>query len=216
MFQTVIFDLDGTLLNTLEDLVNAANYVCQQNQWPQRSSEECRAFLGDGSMQYIRRVAPKWENSPLIVATATQQYCEYYAKHNAECTQPYQGVVALLETLKSRGVKLGIYSNKKHTACLQLAQLYFPGVFIHVQGKENDSATKPELAGTQRVLEAMEANPCTTLLVGDSVVDVETARNAGMKCCAVGWGFHSAADLEAVKPDFMADSPQDIGKIVLG
>lgn len=216
MFQTVIFDLDGTLLDTLEDLANAANYVCRQNEWPERSIEECRTFVGDGVLNFVKRVAPEWEKSPLITASATQLFCEYYDKHDAEFTRPYAGMVELLQELKDKGVKLGIYSNKKHSFCQQLADHYFPGLFMHVQGKEQGGALKPDAEGTNRVLEAIEANPATTLFVGDSVVDMETARNANVKSCAVSWGFRSEAELKAANPDFWVATTSDIRKIVLG
>ena len=216
MFQTVIFDLDGTILDTLEDLANAGNKVCQQNGWPEHSMEEFRGFIGHGIHSLVKQVAPDSANRPLLVGTAVHQFCNYYETHKQDRSMPYAGIVELLEQLKEAGITLGVYSNKTHSFCDDLVTYFFPNTFMAVQGKLPDVPIKPDSMGTNQVIEALGADPTTTLFVGDGTVDVETARNAGLSSCVVTWGFRSREELIAAKPDYVVESPSDILKIVLG
>ncbi len=216
MIQTVIFDLDGTILNTLEDLTNAGNYVCTQNNWPCHSQEEFRAMIGGGLNHLIKQMAPATVRSPLLMVTAAQNFCAYYDAHDMDCTKPYDGIMDMLTALKAAGIQLGVYSNKNHEFTQVLAQHYFPGLFQVVQGKCADVPAKPHTTGTFQVLEALGADAETTLFVGDSPVDVETAHNAALTACAVTWGFRDAAELALAKPQHMAHTPADITALVLG
>lgn len=215
MFQTVIFDLDGTILNTLEDLTNASNHTCRQNGWAEHSQESVRRMVGHGITQLIRDMAPQGSHSPLIMISAVHQFCQYYQAHDTDCTCPYEGVMAMLQQLKDAGITMGVYSNKNHSLCLELVEHYFPGLFAYVQGKEEGVPLKPSVEGTQRVLTAMGAKAETTLFVGDSMSDVETAHNAGMDACAVTWGFRDAQQLQQSNPTYLVDTPQAIAEIAL-
>lgn len=214
MFQTVIFDLDGTILNTLEDLSNAGNAICRQNGWPEHTQTEFRQLVGSGIHNLIEQVAPASVHSPLLVATAVHQFCSNYEAHLTDCSCPYPGVEALLAQCKAAGVTMGVYSNKNDGFCQTLVEKFFPNTFAHVQGKCPGVPVKPDVMGTQQVLQALGADPATTLFVGDSGVDVATAKNAGLSCCAVTWGFRDRDDLEGAT--YIVDSPEEIATIVLG
>lgn len=215
MFQTVIFDLDGTLLNTLEDLTNAGNHVCAQNGWPLHSQEAFRHMIGGGLTHLIKQLAPSTVHSPLLLVTAAQNFGSYYDAHDMDCTKPYDGIVELLTALKDAGMNLGAYSNKDHAFTQTLVEHFFPGLFQVVQGKCPGVPTKPNSMGTLQVLSALGADPATTLFVGDSPVDVETAHNANLASCAVTWGFRDEAELATANPQHMAHTPTDILNLVL-
>ncbi len=215
MFQTVIFDLDGTLLNTLEDLTNAGNHVCAQNGWPLHTQEQFRHMIGGGLGHLIKQLAPSTVHSPLLLVTAAQQFGTYYDAHDMDCTKPYEGIPQLLGALKEAGVQLGAYSNKDHAFTQTLVEHFVPDLFQVVQGKCPGVPTKPDTTGTFQVLQALGANPETTLFVGDSPVDVETAHNAALTSCAVTWGFRDEAELAAAKPQYMVHTPGDILHLVL-
>lgn len=216
MFKSVIFDLDGTILNTLEDLTNASNYVCQQNGWPEQDMATIRTLVGHGIPNLVRSLAPTGGHSPLMMITAVQQFSQYYKAHNMDCTCPYPQVLELLQQLKASGITMGVYSNKQHCFCQKLVEYYFPDIFVYAQGKEDGVPLKPSVEGTERVLTAMGVDKATTLYVGDSDTDMETAQNAGLSACAVTWGFRDAAQLQAYNPTYMVDTPQAIVNIVLG
>ncbi len=214
MFQTVIFDLDGTILNTLEDLTNAGNAVCRQNGWIEHSQEEFRHLVGSGLHNLVEQVAPASVHSPLLVATAVHQFCTHYEAHISDCSVSYEGIVELLATLKEAGITMGVYSNKNHGFCQALVEQFFPNTFVHVQGKMAGVPVKPDSMGTTQVMKALNADPATTLFVGDSGVDVATAQAVGLASCAVTWGFRDRQELEGAT--FMADTATDLKTIILG
>lgn len=216
MFQSVIFDLDGTLLDTLEDLTNAANDTCRQNGWPEHSQDSIRQLVGNGVPNLVRSLSPSGSHSPLLMIAAVQQFCKHYQDHDTDCSCPYPGVMEMLQQLKAAGVTMGVYSNKKHSFCKELVNHYFPDLFVVAQGKEEGLPLKPSLEGTEHVLKAMGVDSKTTLFVGDSMGDVQTAHNANMASCAVTWGFRDAQQLKESNPTYLVDSTQAIVDIVLG
>ena len=216
MYHTVIFDLDGTLLNTLEDLADAGNWVCRRNGWPEHSLEEFRAMVGHGLSNLVQQFSPEGCRSPLLMMNTLAQFSEYYGQHNMDKTRPYDGVTALTAELSRRGVKMAVYSNKADEFSRQIVEHFFPGVFTLVRGKVRGVPVKPDPTGVRQVLAELAADPTGTLFVGDSSVDVETARNAGLTACGVTWGFRSRESLVAAGADFLADTPEQLTAVILG
>ena len=216
MYQTVIFDLDGTLLNTLEDLADAGNWVCRRNGWPEHSLEEFRAMVGHGIPNLVERFSPEGCRSPLLMVNTLAQFSQYYGTHNMDKTLPYAGMEELAAELKKRGVQMAVYSNKADDFSRQIVEHFFPGVFSLVRGKVRGVPVKPDPTGVRQVLAELNADPAATLFVGDSSVDMETAHNAGLPACGVTWGFRSRESLEAAGAEFLADTPEQLAAVILG
>lgn len=216
MFQTVIFDLDGTLLNTIDDLTAAGNYVCQRNGWPTHTVEEFKLMVGHGIPNLVSQFSPAEFRSPLLLMSTLSQFSEYYGKHNMDRTVPYDGIPELLASLKEQGVRMAVYSNKADEFSQAIVRHYFPGVFDLVLGKVSGVPVKPDPTGVKRILEKLGADAASTLYVGDSDVDMQTAHNAGLTACGVTWGFRSREELAGEHPRFLADTPAELLGHALG
>ena len=216
MYQTVIFDLDGTLLNTLEDLADAGNWVCRRNGWPEHTLEEYRTMVGHGLSDLVRKFSPEGCRSPLLMMNTLAQFSEYYGQHNMDKTRPYAGMTELTAELGRRGVNMAVYSNKADDFSRQIVEHYFPGVFTLVRGKVRGVPVKPDPTGVRQVLTELGADPAGTLFVGDSSVDIGTAHNAGLAACGVTWGFRSRESLTDAGADFLADTPEQLSAVILG
>lgn len=215
MFQSVIFDLDGTILNTLEDLANAGNWICRQRGWPEHTVEGYRQLVGTGMRNLLRLLDPMGDSDPQL-DEALAEYMDYYGQHSLEKTAPYPGIPALLAELKSRGMKLAVYSNKGDRFCAEIVEHFFPGVFDVIRGKVDGVPVKPDPAGLQLVLDALGAERETTLYVGDSNVDMETARNGGLVSCGVTWGFRGRRELQEAGAVHLADTAEELLSLAVG
>lgn len=189
-YDAVIFDLDGTLLDTLDDLMNAVNYALEQMGFPSRTREEVNAFVGNGVAKLMERAVPAGTSAP-DTGKALERFRSYYASHSKVLTAPYPGIPEALKALRDKGCKLAVVSNKFDAAVRDLARDYFPGL-IDLAAGENEAAgipKKPEPAMVLRTLEALNVSPERAVYVGDSDVDLQTAKNAGLPCISVTWGF---------------------------
>ena len=213
MLKAVIFDLDGTILDTLGDLTASVNFALSQNNLPRRTVDEVRSFVGNGIRLLIERSVP--ENTDVrVVDKCFDDFKEHYRENSAVLTKPYSGIVSLVEELRKRGIKTAVVSNKADFAVQVLVDKYFPSIFDYSVGEKDGVRRKPCPDSVFCAVEALGATVDKCIYVGDSDVDIETARNSDMKCIAVTWGFRDKAFLQSLKPDFIADAPKEILDII--
>ena len=216
MYRTVIFDLDGTLLNSIGDLAAAANDVCRKNRWPEHTEEEIMGMVGHGIPNLVRQFSPADARSTLMVLNTTSQFNQYYGCHNMELTRPYDGMAELLRQLKAAGVNLAVCSNKADNFSRAIVEHYYPGVFDLVRGNLNGMPIKPDPTVVREIMRDLDASYLSAMMVGDSSVDIQTGHNAGIKACGVTWGFRSRESLAEAEADAIADTPAELGKLLLG
>ncbi len=196
MKQLVIFDLDGTLLNTIDDLAVAANYALSQCGYPTHEVSEYPHFVGNGINKLLERALPEYKRNETEVERLRASFMPYYDAHNAVYTRPYDGIVDLLEQLRRDGVLLAVASNKYHSATVSIIRHYFPQIdFSVVLGQRDDVPKKPHPAIVNEILERTGVRQQDALYVGDSGVDMTTACAAGVESVGVTWGFRSEAEL---------------------
>lgn len=230
----LIFDLDGTLLNTIADLGTACNHALAAFGFPLHSLDEYPHLVGNGVNRLIERALPAGHKDEATVLRLREVFVPYYDTHNCVHTQPYEGIPELLRTLKQRGFRLAVASNKYQAATAQLVEHFFPDTFDVVFGERPNVPRKPDPQIVRDILtrlSTINSQPSTSLntkpstlnfsqhstlntqliiYIGDSLVDVQTARNAGLPVIACTWGFCSEKELEAARPDYLARHPADI------
>ena len=213
MIKTVLFDLDGTLLNTLTDLSNSVNYALNSHHLPQRTELEVRSFLGNGIHNLIEKSVP--ENTPSeLLEDVFQSFKPYYLQHGLDSTAPYPGIISLLKALQQKSVKMAIISNKVDTAVQQLNKKFFSDYIGIAIGEKPQIRRKPAPDSVLLAIKALNANPATTLYVGDSEVDYETAHSAGIRCALVTWGFRDRLDLEDLHADYYVNSSHELMAVI--
>ena len=193
-YETVIFDLDGTLLNTLEDLSDAVNYALREMGMPERSLEEVRSFVGNGVRRLMELSVPEGFDNPAFEETFAK-FREYYGVHCNDKTRAYDGVLELIRELKNEGYALAIVSNKLDLAVKELSEIYFEGIIKVAIGEKEGVAKKPAPDTVYAALKELDMPAETAVYVGDSEVDVMTAKNSGLPCISVLWGFRDEAFL---------------------
>lgn len=196
MYRAVIFDLDGTLLNTLDDLAASTNAALRQFGYPERTVEEVRRFVGNGVRLLMVRALPQGEETPRFEEILAY-FRQHYAAHCREATAPYPGIPALLARLCERGVRVAVVSNKFDAAVKDLCHAYFGGEVEVAVGESPAVAKKPAPDAVLAAMRELGVSPADTVYVGDSEVDVETARRSGLPCISVLWGFRDRAELVA-------------------
>lgn len=217
MYQYVIFDLDGTLLDTLEDLADASNWVCRKHGWPEHPVEAFKNFVGNGAPKLLERVAPPdVELTPELREQTLDEFTTYYTAHKSDKTTAYDGMPELVARLKDAGLTLAVLTNKPDEAAGPVVERYYPGVFDHVQGALRGMPTKPDPTLLHQLMDRIGAKRETTLFVGDSNVDIQTAKNGGLTGCGVLWGFRTRQELEGEGADFIVERPEEILKVVMG
>ena len=207
--KAVLFDLDGTLLDTLGDLAAAVNRTLAKYALPPRTLDEVRAFVGNGVEKLMERAVPDGRSDPRFEQLLADFKADY-ALHAADSTAPYPGVVALLQALKARGCKVGVVSNKFDAATKALCARYF-GPLVDVAVGENERGGVRKKPAPDTVLAAMQQLGASEgVYVGDSEVDIETARNAKLPCLSVTWGFRSREQLLQSSASVLIDTPEDV------
>ena len=210
---TIIFDLDGTLLNTLEDLHACFNYAIELCGYPKRSLSEIRNFVGNGIKKAIERALPKGTSEEEIDKVIII-FKKYYQEHMTEYTKPYNGIIELLEELKEKGYKIGVVSNKYDKAVKALCKDYFGDLVQTAIGESKEIEKKPNPNGVLKAIKEVNSTVERTIYVGDSEVDIQTAKNANVPCISVLWGFKDKEFLEANGGNIFAKAPEDIIKII--
>ena len=214
MKHAVIFDLDGTLLNTLGDLRAATNHALEVRGLPPHSMEEIRQFIGNGIRLLICRAMPEGTPEAEIDA-ALDDFKAYYAAHIHDRTVPYDGIPQLLTALRKRGIQVAVLSNKIDSASQQLIEYFFPGKTDVVFGEHVGVPRKPDPTSCRMVMQQLGVQPEQVLYVGDSGTDMQTAKNAGLYAVGVTWGFRSEKELNEYHADMIVNKASDIFDIVM-
>ena len=214
MNKMVIFDLDGTLLDTLDDLCNSVNYSLRTNNFPERSLAEVRTFVGNGIRLLIERSVPEGTSKELIDKTF-ECFKTYYAVHCNDKTKTYPGVMDMLKELKKNGYKIAVLSNKAQYAVTKLYDIYFNNLLDDAVGARENVAKKPSPDALYICAENNNINLNNVIYVGDSDVDVATANNAGVRGIAVTWGFRSRELLIKCGAENLADNTDELLQILL-
>ena len=205
----VIFDLDGTLLDTLDDLTDSVNYTLRQFGYPPRTREEIRRFVGNGAVKLIERALPH-AVEPDRFQAVLRAYDARYTAHQYDKTKPYPGACELLRALRARGIRMAVLSNKQDNAVRPLCAHYFPGLLDAATGPADGRRTKPAPDGVIYLERLLGVTAQQTLYVGDSRADVQTGLNAGVRTVAALWGFRSRSELEAAGAELFAESAEEI------
>ena len=208
-YDTVIFDLDGTLLNTLEDLADAVNYVMRANSYPERTIDEVRRFVGNGIRRLMELAVPEGvtgENFERVF----EEFKSYYTEHCQIKTCAYEGIMSLLDRLQAEGYAMAIVSNKNHAAVCELNDLYFKKYIETAIGQKDGIRKKPAPDTVLQALKELEKEPETAIYVGDSEVDFATAKNSEMDCVLVTWGFRTVEELAGFEPKALIDRPEQL------
>lgn len=215
MYTHVIFDLDGTLLNTIDDLADAGNHVCREHGWPVHSVDEFKLMVGNGIPNLVARFTPKGLGEEELAAVLAE-FSAYYGVHKADKTAPYGGVPQAVAALKEAGLTMAVLSNKADALAGPVVEGYYPGVFRAVQGALPNVPVKPDPTLLHKLMEKLEAKTETTLFVGDSNVDIRTGKNGGLDTCGVLWGFRSRQELEEAGADYIVETPAQLTGLILG
>ena len=209
MKNTVIFDLDGTILNTLDDLTDAVNFAMRSHGFPEHSAETVKTFVGNGIRKLIERSVPQNCSNEMLEECFTL-FCDYYKEHLNDKTSDYDGIMELLQALKNKGFKTAVVTNKADFAAKALCEKIFGDLITVTVGSNDSIRHKPYPDGTLKVLEILETRAENAFFVGDSDVDVKTAQNAGIDFIGVLWGFRDRTVLEGAGATVFAENAKEL------
>lgn len=211
MKKLIIFDLDGTLLNTIADLASATNHALAANGYPQHATEEYRFFVGNGINKLFERALPDGEKTETNVLRIRQSFIPYYDVHCADLTRPYPGIPELLNTLQQKGIQIAVASNKYQRATGKLIPHFFPDIrFTAILGQREGIPRKPDPQIVHEIIKLAGVQPEDVLYVGDSNVDMQTALHAKVDGIGVTWGFRPRTELEEGHPFAIIDKASDL------
>ena len=211
MKKLVIFDLDGTLLNTIADLAASTNHALAANGYPTHPTEEYRFFVGNGINKLFERALPEGEKTEANVLKIRQSFIPYYDVHCADLTKPYPGIPELLKTLQQREIQLAVASNKYQRATGKLIPYFFPDIhFTAILGQREGIPRKPDPQIVHEIMRMANVSTDEVLYVGDSNVDMQTANNARVDSVGVTWGFRPRAELEQGNPFAIIDKAEEL------
>ena len=214
MYKYIIFDLDGTLLNTLEDLAFAGNYALNAEGFPVHDTESYKYFVGNGIPVLIKRICPQGTDN-LMLEKVHRRFSEYYGAHCLDKTKPYDGITEMLSELKKYGIITGVATNKDHSFSVKLVGDFFGDNISIVRGREDGFPKKPDPYSVNYIIERFGAEKKDVLYVGDSNVDMETAVNVGVDSCGVLWGFRTKKELLDSGAVHIAERPEELLEIIL-
>ena len=208
-YRTILFDLDGTLLNTIEDLASSVNYVMRTYGQPEHSVDDVRRMVGNGARRLMERAIPSGADCPTFEEELALQK-EYYLAHSRVATKPFDGIIPLLQECQNRGIMTGVVSNKDHPAVRELCYYFFKDLVTESVGNGEGRRVKPYPDSCYEAMMRLAADKAGTLYVGDSEVDAQTAANAGIDCVLVSWGFRPRRLLEEQDAVAVIDSPEEL------
>lgn len=216
MIRCCIFDLDGTLLNTLSALRITVNLTLEHFGYPAIGEAKVKKFVGDGYKKLVERILrDARDTEPEHYEEGLQVYSEIFARHSMDQVEPYDGIVELLELLKRRGIKIAVLSNKPHEQTVENIEAVFgKGYFDYVAGEQPGIPRKPDPAGVYRILEALGEKPENCLYFGDTNTDMQTGLGAGLMTAGVTWGFRDREELESFHPQLVIDHPREVFEIL--
>lgn len=197
MYKVAIFDLDGTLLNTLKDLADACNFALRSHGFSEHQIDEYKYFLGNGAYKLVERALPMDKKDGETVDKVLTEFKKYYEKHKSDFTKPYDGIEELLIALKETGIKTAVVSNKPHEFAVEIVERYFGKFFDIVFGKREGYLAKPDPTTVIETLNYFKCKKEEAVYIGDSDVDMFTGKNAGLFSIGVAWGFRGARELSA-------------------
>ena len=214
----IIFDLDGTLINTISDLGQACNHALASCGFPTHKIEDYPRLVGNGVNKLIERALPQENRNEETVLRLREYFVPYYDEHNCDLTRPYDGIEELLKTLKEQGHFLAVASNKYQAATEKIVAQLFPGIFDVVLGERVGVERKPNPQIVYDILSTLNIQHSTLncLYIGDSLVDAETARAAASQLSLVlcTWGFGTREQMESAKPDYLVDHPLEVLEVL--
>ncbi len=216
-YACVIFDLDGTLLDTIEDITNAVNITLCEFGYPKRSVSEVKTYINNGARRLIFLALPENARSDENVSAVLERYLDVYAEHVCEKTRPYDKIPELVKKLKDGGIKLAVVSNKPEKLVGALLEICFGKcVFDYFSGTGENLPRKPDKACVDKALASLGVQKESVLFVGDSSVDVLTAENSGLHCVGVTWGFGGEESFEGYVPENKAGTADELERIIYG
>ncbi len=210
MYQAIIFDLDGTLLNTIPDLETAGNRTLTTLGLPTRTTAEFQSMVGNGIPKLVERMLPHDTDDSHLYHVALSDFLAYYEKHSDDQTRPYDGILELLTTLRAWGYELGVLTNKEDSLAQDVVQSFFPNLFTIIHGAREGVASKPDPVGLYNICEHLQLKKSQVLYVGDSEVDMHTAKNAQVDCCTVLWGYRTLEQLQVIGASAFIEEPHQL------
>ena len=216
MKKLIIFDLDGTLINTIADLGACTNYALEKLGYPTHDIESYKFRVGNGINNLFRRALPEGEKTDENVLRVRREFIPYYNAHNTDLSRPYPGMVELLEALQTEGILLAVASNKYQEATTKIIGELYPSIrFSAVLGQREGINIKPDPQIVFDILQATGVDKAGVLYVGDSGVDMQTGLNAGVETCGVTWGFRPRTELEPFHPQHIVDNVAELRQIIM-
>lgn len=218
MTKLAIFDLDGTLLDTVKDLGNATNHALTECGFPPHPIEAYYQMVGRGIYNLFRAAVPAGQSTEEVVQRMASIFIPYYDAHKSDFTRPYDGIPAMLKTITAAGVRLAVASNKYQDGAEKLVHHFFGEYdFVRILGQREGQPIKPDPAIVDQILaEVPSVTKSETVYVGDSNVDMQTGLNAGVRTVGVSWGFRTREELAAYSPSAIVDTPEELSRVILG
>ena len=213
-YRYILFDMDGTVLETLEDLCGATNATLEHFGFPPITLEQCRSYVGNGARRQMEQSLPAG-TADETVDRVLEYYIPYYASHSLVKTAPYPGITEMLETICRAGARCAVVSNKPDATCKRLSDEFFGNCMETAIGQSDSIARKPAPDTVLEAIRLMGADKSECVYVGDSEVDLLTARNAGIPCISVLWGFRTREQLETAGADTFAGTPEELVSLIL-
>lgn len=213
MIKAVIFDLDGTLTNTIADLADAVNFVLAKNGYPTHDVEKYRYFVGTGSYNLVKKASPEGLAEEKILSMV-EEFFAYYGEHYLDKTVPYDHIVEMISALKQKGIKLAVCSNKIQHMTEKVCEKFFDGQFTYTFGQNDKFPLKPDPSAPLWIAKQFDVKPDEVVFAGDSGVDMKTGKNAGFTAVGVSWGFRTVEELRDNGADYIIDEPLELLNIV--